>query len=665
MPNSALRWAPAARRFLAALVPVFFCATAFAQSPQTPARPPVHAAPENFSLPSSSITVPEVVRMPYAKARAALEGVHLVPVLAPASRVDLATAEVAAQQPSAGTRVGPGTRIILTLGAPRPSEVTLPNLIGLPRAEAEAMLRQLRLGWRLQDDRSAGAGSRVAAQQPGAGTQLPVGSVIVLSLTQPPVATIPVPDLVGHTLAEAESLLRPLALAASVRNPQAAYPTAKITAQAPQAGTKLEPHATIHVTVEAIPTKVPNRAMTTVPSIVDRKLADARRAATDAQLHLMLPNERPAPADDVMVVGQDPPAGRRVPVESSVRATLAPPLATVPPLVGRTVRDARDLLGAVKLTPALPTDAHWPEDARITRQQPVAGTKVALGSKVEILTTPPTIDPSAAQQSSAASQPAPPRPLADAAPAGPPSVAPLSATSDTTTQGDEASRQPPSATTGTTPTHRPGPDSELAKMRELREQIEALPKGNIVLTGPAKMTVGDVQTVSARVGVAVLMEKLRLPPRAGNQAAEAELHVSSEMAATLVASSGGFEIIPKTPERQSVAEGLPTEWLWQVQAKKDGEQELLATLYALVRVGDTEQRERVESYTHKIAVAVRPQTWGEWLGAMSQEVDAVKGIVLGLGATATAVLGWFGWMAHRNKKAKGVPFAKTKRKRAA
>ena len=448
MPNSALRWAPAACRFLAALVPVLFCATAFAQSPQTPARPPVRAAPENFSLPSSSITVPEVVGLPYAKARAALEGVHLVPVLAPASRVDLATAGVAAQQPSAGTRVGPGTRIILTLAAPRPSEVTVPNLIGRPRAEAEAMLRQLRLGWRLQDDRPAGAGSRVAAQQPRAGTQLPAGSVIILSLTQPPVATIPVPDLVGHTLAEAESLLRPLALAASVRNPQAARPTAKITAQAPQPGTKIEPHATITVTVEAIPTKVPNGAMTTVPSIVDHKLADARRAATDAQLHLTLPDERPAPADDVMVVGQDPPAGRRVPVESSVRATLAPPRATVPLLVGTTVRDARDLLRAVKLTLALPTDRHWPEDARITRQRPVAGTKVALGSKVEIdvasapvpsqrpgppgdaagdtvhgnppvlqpsgqvppavLTTPATIDPSAAQQSSAARQPAPP-----------------------------------------------------------------------------------------------------------------------------------------------------------------------------------------------------------------------------------------------------------------
>lgn len=202
---------------------------------------------------------------------------------------------------------------------------------------------------------------------------------------------------------------------------------------------------------------------------------------------------------------------------------------------------------------------------------------------------------------------------------------------------------------------------ELAKIQALRKQVNSLPKGNIVLAAPDKMTVGDTRTVSVRVGVGMSLEKLKPPPLPSDQTSNSELQVSSEMVATLVASSGGFEITSNTPERQSVAAGLPTEWLWQIKAKAGGQQELVATLYALVYVGNSEQREQIESYTHTTLVAVRPLTWSEWLRSVSQNISALEGIVVALGATVTAVLGWFGWKSRRDAQATKGRAAKPRR----
>jgi len=82
---------------------------------------------------------------------------------------------------------------------------------------------------------------------------------------------------------------------------------------------------------------------------------------------------------------------------------------------------------------------------------------------------------------------------------------------------------------------------------------------------------------------------------------EGTLHLSSEMFATL--EGPGFEIKAITPEQQPIAEGFPTVWSWNVEAKESGEQELQATLYAIV--GEKAARMRIASYTQKISVSVR------------------------------------------------------------
>jgi hypothetical protein len=188
-----------------------------------------------------------------------------------------------------------------------------------------------------------------------------------------------------------------------------------------------------------------------------------------------------------------------------------------------------------------------------------------------------------------------------------------------------------------------GGDNEIKKMEQARQALERLPKGKIVLDAPKAMKVGDTRAVYANVGINVPIELLRKHNRPTDQSHEAVLSVSSEMAATLT--GPGFAITATTPEQQGVAEGFPTIWSWNVEAKQDGEQELEATLYVLLPT-----RQRIDSFTHKIGVTVREQTWAEWLKSSRDEMDAIKAISVTLGGAGMAVLGWLRWSYSRRRK---------------
>jgi len=201
------------------------------------------------------------------------------------------------------------------------------------------------------------------------------------------------------------------------------------------------------------------------------------------------------------------------------------------------------------------------------------------------------------------------------------------------------------------PIEAPTSDSkDLAQIVENRKRIEQLPKGDIVLDAPTTMKVSETRAVHANVGVNVPIETLRGGLRPGSQVDEGKLAVSSEMVAVL--SGPGFKITATTPEQQSVAEGYPTVWSWDVEAKSSGDQELEATLYAL-----TPSRQRIASYKHKISVSVMEQTWGEWVKSFRDEIDAIKGIVVTLSGVLTGVVGWLVLYSDRRKKkeASSVP----------
>jgi hypothetical protein len=176
-------------------------------------------------------------------------------------------------------------------------------------------------------------------------------------------------------------------------------------------------------------------------------------------------------------------------------------------------------------------------------------------------------------------------------------------------------------------------------MNMLGAKLQMLPMGNIFLEAPRTMRVNEVRRVESRVGINVPMEILRQQTAVWEQSAEGPLRVSNEMVATL--SGPGFKITATTPEQQTVAEGLPTVWEWNVEAMQDGDQELTATLYVLVPDGDKTNRQRMESYTRDVVVSVKEQTWNERLKAFSEGISTLQAIGTALGGIAAAALGWF------------------------
>jgi hypothetical protein len=195
---------------------------------------------------------------------------------------------------------------------------------------------------------------------------------------------------------------------------------------------------------------------------------------------------------------------------------------------------------------------------------------------------------------------------------------------------------------------------DVAKMRARGQQLAALPKGNIVLHAPVTMKVTERSRVDANVGINVPLEVLRQQVPSTDQTFEGSPHVSDDMAATLT--GAGFKIEAITPEQQSIAEGFPTVWSWYIEAKEPGDQELVATLYAIVGT----ERLRVDSWTQKITVNVIELSWSEWLQALSHEIDAVKAVAMTVGGIATAGLGWFGILLSRRKKKTSPPKRKPK-----
>jgi hypothetical protein len=136
------------------------------------------------------------------------------------------------------------------------------------------------------------------------------------------------------------------------------------------------------------------------------------------------------------------------------------------------------------------------------------------------------------------------------------------------------------------------PNATDQEMAALRKAMEALPKGNIVLDAPSKMAVDDEREVKASVGLNVPITKLRQQSGPTDHRVEGSLYLSPEMTATL--SGHGFTIGQITPEKQSIAEGYPTIWTWNVTAKQEGKQKLEVTLYVLVSEGNETSRIRVE-----------------------------------------------------------------------
>lgn len=176
----------------------------------------LYAVLDNALMPAytrqdTTLTVPDVIRMPYEDAVRALQARDLaVERVVQRFNPELPRDVVIDQNPRANALVKPGRTIYLTVNSGRQQMVKVPSLRDLSLREAENRLIALglRVSEQLPDSIPHPHQNTVTRQEPAPGDSLPAGaSVRLWYSTGLGRAFATVPDVTGLTVAEAQQIL--------------------------------------------------------------------------------------------------------------------------------------------------------------------------------------------------------------------------------------------------------------------------------------------------------------------------------------------------------------------------------------------------------------------------------------------------------------------------
>ncbi|MGO8959738.1 MAG: Stk1 family PASTA domain-containing Ser/Thr kinase [Streptosporangiaceae bacterium] len=218
------------------------------------------AAGQYFSMPS-------VVRLSVRTAKADLSNSGLVPVDAKARHSNVPAGEIIATEPSAGSQVKRGEKVVLipSLG---PVLVTMPPVTGLQLPQAEHALQTIGLSYASptgETSTSIPAGV-VISTSPLAYTRWPQDRAVHLVVSQGP----PLPNFVGGPVSAAESAAQSGGF--SIQQQQlstSSLPPGIVTKQEPLPGTPITPGEVVTVYVS------PGPAQVSVPDVDGMSLHDA------------------------------------------------------------------------------------------------------------------------------------------------------------------------------------------------------------------------------------------------------------------------------------------------------------------------------------------------------------------------------------------------------
>jgi len=193
-------------------------------------------------------TVPLVREMTQADAEAALQAAKLVasetfkqcnPYYEPG--------QVSSQEPSAGETVEVNSYVFITICS---SPTVVPDLVGMPREEAEAALKaaNLTVGPEMFMTCSSDQAGMVVSQEPAAGGVVNPGSIVLLAICT---TAVTVPDLAGMPQADAEAALKTANLTVGTKTyvtDNSAQPGTVISQQ-PAAGNYVDPNSAVSLVI--------------------------------------------------------------------------------------------------------------------------------------------------------------------------------------------------------------------------------------------------------------------------------------------------------------------------------------------------------------------------------------------------------------------------------
>ena len=317
-----------------------------------------------------------------------------------------------------------GITISGTADGPVIPKVIVPRVLGTPSDVAARRLSEVRLRMSLREvqTRTVGPGI-VISQNPRAGDSAAVGSTVTVTANQATeIATPPqrtVPDVTNRTVDDARQVLAGARLfTAHDSTPSRNGPYGIVVRQFPTAGQPVPDNGQVQVLTLYQPPKV-------MPTVVGLTRAAARQRLADEGITLGSLDTRVSADSVELVVSQVPSAGETVmtgtmatltigaqplviaggnpPVEGSVTqpTVVVPDSVDVPPVIGRSLAEARRILIARRLrvnfaTSAAGTDivaTETPVNVRVPVNTIVRLTITAPAATASATTTPPPTPP--------------------------------------------------------------------------------------------------------------------------------------------------------------------------------------------------------------------------------------------------------------------------------
>ena len=331
-----------------------------------------------------NVVVPYVVGQTQAAAGAALLAANLTAgTVTEQCSNTVAAGSVISQNPLGGTQAPFGSAVALVVSTGL-CGVTVPNVVGMTQAAAGAALSNVDLwtGAITQECSDTFAAGLVISQNPAAGQQATFGSAVALVVSSGPCG-VTVPDVLGQSqaTATADIIGAGLVVGTVADGFSNTVPIGYVMAQTPSGGVQVAPGSAVNLVV--------CRGLATImPNVLGMTRAEAELAIEEAYLVVgQVVNDFSDTVPAGRVLSQSPPGGDEIArgVTVSFVVSLGPKV-IVPDVMGMTVAEAQAALSAAGLLSQIVEETDDTVTAgQLMRQEPAAGTAVALGSTVTLV----------------------------------------------------------------------------------------------------------------------------------------------------------------------------------------------------------------------------------------------------------------------------------------
>jgi beta-lactam-binding protein with PASTA domain len=209
---------------------------------------------------------------------------------------------------------------------------------------------------------------------------IPSMTELIATIVPPAPEGIPVPDVAGQTVADAQAAIEGVGLVAAPEDtPSEEVETGLVIETSPAAGAEVEAGSTVTMLVSTGPATVP------VPDVIGQAAADAQAALEGEGFVVTTTEEASDEVEEGLVIGTNPTAGTEVAPGTTVDMTIStgPEAVVVPELIGLTVDEATTVAEEAGLAITFVEDPDNPDpEGVVVDQDPSPGESAEAGSEV-------------------------------------------------------------------------------------------------------------------------------------------------------------------------------------------------------------------------------------------------------------------------------------------